>query len=368
MHRSLRPFLSRTAARRHRPGGALLPAALAALSLACDGSDRVRVSGSPEDHRAPADRLATAVSDAADDRTSPGAYRDLARAVDELEPFGSRRLERRAERALAFGALPRLRARADAPPRERAEALALTVWPAALGVAPEPGESAPRYLERACADELARHCQHTVPRHRALVVSDRVWRRFHSRARAAYRACRECAGEESYERALEDFHRHQSEVSARRAEVGARAHPRRWPQAREDAPPYPEGAPLLVVDRDGLARWEGERASEGRPWREALAEYARPGEILGLHLRPSAGVTLVEAAADAAADAGYRDVALAAVAPEYPHEHRAYLIAASNPERGAPVRARGGDTVQILVQRLARAAAPESQPARLARR
>ncbi len=317
---------------------------------ACGDSDRVRVLDRDESPHAPAVQLAATVSRAAEGNPSPSAYRDLAVSLAEIRPFGSSDLEARAERSLVFLALPRLAAVADEPVEAQADALALTVWPTALEVEPEPGEEPAAYLERACGDELARHCKHVVPNYRPLVVSELAWRRFKGRARSAHAACRPCRGESSYEEALAAFHDHQSAVSARRAELGGRERVRSWPKAGDNARPWPKDAPLLSIAPRGEAYFRANRVDDGAGWRTAIADGRDGAEQLRLHLRPTDDVALVREVIRFAAEAGYRDVALAAVSRDYPYAHKAYVVAARERDRGEAVRVRDVDTVQVLVQ------------------
>jgi hypothetical protein len=320
---------------------------LASLLPACLDDGRIRVLERGEDD--PALALAATVSAMSAPGASAQAYRELALAIEELRPFHDRDLEGRAERQLVFGALPPLAERADAPLPEQVEALALTVWPTALGIEPETGEAADLYLERACGDELARECKYVVPTYRPLVVSELVWRRLKHRARGAYAACRECDDDESYARALAAFDAHQSAVSARRASVGDRIHPRRWPRAAAHATSWPADAPLLVMHENGRSELRGEEIAYGG-WRDAIAAHRDGATVLGVHLRPSADVALLRDIMREAGQAGYRDVALAAIAPEYPFQRHAYILAARDRRDAVRVRVRDVDTIQVLVQ------------------
>ena len=333
MHRSVR--------------AALTAAAALAWASACGDDGRIKVLERGEAD--PALALAAAMGESARAGASAQAYRELVLAIEELRPLHDPDLERRAERKLVFSALSPLAARAEASLPDQVEALALTVWPTALDIEPRDGEGANDYLERLCGDALARHCKYVVPSYRPLVVSELVWRRFRHRAQNALAACRECEDDPSYARALESFDEHQSAISSRRADVGARIHPRRWPRAAGRASSWPEAAPFLVIFANGRSQFRDQSIDYGG-WRQAISEGRDGAEVLGVHLRPTADVALLRDIVGEAARAGYRDVALAAIAPEYPFERRAYLVAARDPHGSVRVRVRDVDTIQVLVQ------------------
>jgi hypothetical protein len=346
----------------HRSLRLALAGSLASLLPACNDNGGIRVLERGEDD--PALVLAAVVSGIATPSASAETYRELVLAIEGLRPFHDHDLERRAERKLVFSALAPLVAHADESLTEQVEALALTVWPTALGVEPEEGERADAYLERACGTALARECKYVVPAYRSLVVNELVWRRLKHRARGAYAACRECDDDASYARALEDFDEHQSAVSARRASVGDRIHPRRWPRAADHAADWPEDAPLLVIHENGRSMFRGEDIEYGG-WRSAIASSRDDAQVLGVHLRPSADVALLRDIVRHAAQAGYRDVALAAIAPDYPFQLNAYILAARDPQRAVRVRVRDVDTIQVLVQAMSATLERADQRARL---
>jgi hypothetical protein len=325
---------------------ALTAGILATAPAACDdGGMRVL----QRDEHDPEFLLAAVVGEIAGSEPSPQTYRDLALAIDALRPLPDRDIEARAERKLVFLALPPLAARSDDPLADQVEALATTVWPTALGVEPHEDEDPSAFLERACGDALARECKYVVPAYRSLVVSELVWRRFKHRAHSAFAACRECDEDPSFERALAAFDEHQTAIGSRRASVGDRIHPRRWPRAADHGRAWPTDAPLLVMLPDGRSQFRDADVAHGG-WRDAIAEGRESADVLGVHLLPTADVALLRDILRYAARAGYRDVALAAIAPEYPFERRAYLLAAQQRERAVSVRVRDVDTIQVLVQ------------------
>ena len=283
---------------------------------------------------------------------SPKAYRALAERVEELRPMFNQGVADRAERHLVFLALGPLGAQLDAPLPEQMARLALTVWPTALEVEPEEGESVRTYLERACSGPLAGECKHVVPEQWPLVLSALVWDRFKVRARTAYTECRRCNQDPSFEELLGQYDRYQTRVSSMRASAGDRVERGAWPDAGEHAGDW-SGVPVLDLVADPR-KFAGE-VIEG-DWADRIRARDARGPVLGLHMGPRTEVRHLRAVVRAAAQAGFEAVALQAREREFPYALREYRIATRG-GRGPLVEVRDVDTVQILVRGMDAAAA-----------
>jgi hypothetical protein len=284
---------------------------------------------------------------------SPEAYRELAVKVEALRPQFNQGVADQAERHLVFLALGPMAGLLDTPLPEQMDRLALTVWPTALEVEPEEGESVRGYLERVCAGPLAGECKHVVPERWPVVLSALVWDRFKVRARAAYSGCRRCGQDPSFEQLLGQYDRHQTRMRTARAQEGDRVERSAWPDAGDHAAEW-SGATVLDLVADPR-RFAGE-VIDG-DWGDRIRMRPGAAAVLGVHMRPRTEVRHVRAVVEAAARAGYSAVALQARERAYPYALREYRIATSRGGRGQLVQARDVDTVQILVRGLDAAAA-----------
>jgi len=244
-------------------------------------------------------------------------------------------------------------AQLDRPLDEQMAALALTVWPTALHVAPRPGEAARAYLERACAGPLAAECKYVVPEYWPLVLTGRVWRRMKNRARDAYSDCRPCKQDPSYAALLEEYDLRESRmnrlVTAEKGRVGRDA----WPEAGANGA-APLGAPILDLVPDP-PHFMGEPV-EGN-WRERVRASRRGNgrdKVLAVHLKPRSEVRVLRDVLRSALAAGYKTVALQARQREYPYLLREYHLALRGGGRAVDVR--DVDTIQYLVRTLDHAA------------
>lgn len=317
------------------------------VGAGCSSDEVIEVSSTPLAQTASIEgELLASARDARKTGPTPEAYRELAVKVDALRPRLDPRLTTLAERKLVFLAVPPLLKAADLPPSEQAEKLALTVWPTALRVAPEAGETSAAYLERACGGPLALECKYVVELYRPVVVSTLVWRRFKERAREAMSACRPCQNDPSFETVLETLDTVQTELAGKVALLGDAVHPKSWPQAGSFSRPWSEPA-VLSINAEGAMTFDGDALSSGA-WRKRIAS-AREGEVLGVHLLPTADVARLASLVRGARAAGYRAIALQVRMAAYPFSLREYRIATGR-KRALAVSVRGQDTIQVLVQ------------------
>jgi hypothetical protein len=326
----------------------LVMVAAAAASVGC-GKKRIAVADQSEDQTGDYGKLdlEKAVAEFRKNPTSPQAYRAIALEAQRLDPVFNQPVRDVAERHLAFLSLEPMAAEVDKSPEEQIEALALTVWPTAFNVEPNPGESARTYLERVCAGPLATECKYIVPETWPTVLSAMVWRRMKMRAREAYADCRLCKQDQSYPAMLEKFDQYDNRMQAARAKLGDRADRDAWPEAGEKMAPW-SGAPVLDLVADPF-EWDG--ADFEGDWQDRIKSRPKGADVLGLHVRPRTEVRHVRAVVVGAGKAGYRAVALQVRSRLYPYPLGEYRIATGRGS-GESVDIRDVDTVQILVRAL----------------
>lgn len=328
----------------------LVLAAATAASGGC-GKKRITVADQSEDQTGDYGKLELdkAVAQFRKQPTSPQAYRAIALEAQRLDPAFNQPVRDIAERHLAFLSLEPMAAQVDKPPEAQVEALALSVWPTAFNVDPNPGESARAYLERACAGPLATECKYVVPEAWPTVLSAMVWRRMKMRAREAYSQCRLCKQDKSYPAMLEKFDQYDNRMQAARAKLGDRADRDAWPEAGANMAPW-SGAPVLDLVADPF-EWNG--AAFDGDWQDRIRSRPDGAAVLGLHVRPRTEVRHVRAVVTGAGKAGYRAVALQVRSRVYPYPLGEYLIATPRAAgRDESVYIRDVDTVQILVRAL----------------
>jgi hypothetical protein len=332
--------------------------AVGLVAVACD-SDRVLVRASDG---ADFGRKAVmeAVSEFADGARTVADYRAMAARLEALEPDFDDFVAELAERKLVFLALGPLERHVDETPEAQYEALALTVWPTALGIPPEDGETPEGYAARLCAGPLALDCRHIVPEYRPAALNAMAWRRLKNRARKIASQCRPCADEPEYQEALERYDRHESIASIASQRVKVAADPRRWPAADRHAQPW-SAPPLLRVTPLGEAELDGIPLSPGA-WREGLRYHRDGAEVLGVYLEPTQKVRVLRAVVQDAAAAGFREIALQVREQTDPYPLREYRIATRTRGRGQRVRIRDIDTIQSLVRTLDLALATSTSP------
>lgn len=341
-----------------------------AAVLGC-GKERLKIA--QEDPNEPNDYNRTKflqAAAAASRAKTPAAFRALAVRARELDSTFSESVKVEVERVLVFMALPPMLAVFDRPPLQQQEALALTVWPTALGVEPNPGESPAAFVERICGDKLALKCKYAVAEYRPVLLNALAWRNLKDRAREAYTVCDVCANDPEYRNAVDSYSEHDRIMTGRAGNIEDRAHPSSWPIAGKAARPWSE-VPVLAVDLDGEASFRGLRTSAGK-WRDAIARSTPPSEPLGVYLRPKDRIRTLRAVLADAAAVGYREIALQVRERTYPFRLREYrLVTNSKATRNKPTNAertfrkvmvRDIDTIQVLVQSLDANASSDGTP------
>jgi hypothetical protein len=333
-------------------------------AVAC-GQDAVEVRAKDENN--PADygqsELVAAANEVSAKPSSPAAYRVFAAKVEALKTQFSEAVAEEAERYLAFLALGPLESVAERSPAEQLEALALTVWPTAFGVPPQQGETPGAYLERICGNDHATLCKHMVPDYWPVMLGSLVWTRLKERAHVAYDTCGQCTGDPGYTSALSKYDDGQARWTALAGESEEISHPKSWPVAGPHAQPWSD-PPLLSRDLDGKTFYDGEELRTGK-CRRKVADRRGERTVLGVYVHPRDRVHTLHALLDDAAKAGYREVALLALAPKFPYAKREYRLAVGRRVKGRRLRVRRSNTIQVLVQALDAAAASADGPLRL---
>lgn len=331
---------------------------VAVLASACK-RERIEVKAMAGAHSYAREDLVAAVDRFAHSPRTPSDYRALAVEIERMTPQFNAVVAAEAERNLVFLALEPLDAFHGATPDAQLVALALTVWPTALGHAPAPNEDAWSYTRRLCNEPLAKECKQVVPEHRATILSQLVWSRLKERARVALNTCDECADEPRYAEALVRFEARESELTARAGEIARRAHPRNWPIAGEHAAEWSK-PPLVTLRADGTAQLDGRDLSPGA-WTEALAAMRGDGDTLGVWVGPTSDLSRLRSLGQAARTAGFRQLALQTRPAQHPYELREYRVALA---KRSTLPLRDGDSVQLLVNALdAAVAAGQPMPA-----
>ncbi|MBT8496256.1 MAG: hypothetical protein KJO07_24640 [Deltaproteobacteria bacterium] len=327
--------------------------AMAWLALGC-GKDLMKVHKDKDgDFDFGRTELLEAVDKVSKDRKNPVAVAELAATIDSLRPKFNESVDDEAERKLVFLAIGPLEKHFTDPIEEQLEVLGLTVWPIALRVEPEKGESPRQYAARVCSGPLALECKNAVPEYWPVILSSVVWRRMKERAREAYVGCGPCKSEpgQSHEKVLERYRAYQTEIGAKAAKARRRAKPGRWPRAGERARDWDAQWPLLDLVGNGSAEFRGKAIDNGA-WRQLIREGRGDSEVLGLHIRPTSDVRTLRSILDDARKAGYSFVELQVRTDKFPYPPKTYRLAAKRVRGSKRIKVKPVDSVQILVQAL----------------
>jgi hypothetical protein len=291
-----------------------------------------------------------AASEFAKNRASPDAYRKFREQITTLRPRFNGVVREAAERYQVFLAETILTDSFKQGPRERAQTLALTVWPIVLGVDPNPGEAADDYIERYCLEVSPKTCGRIVPEHRSLVVNEKVWDKMYSRAREALRACVKCKDDVSYHESLGRLSagrlRAREELQAVHSELSASA----WPQPGRRAETWQPVA-LLAVGDDRVMKLDGQ-PMEAERIVQSLSQIRDRAKaaIIGVHLRPKDKIETLDKVIQAARKAGFREVLLQAREHKLPYDMKGYRLKLAG--GGSTVSVRSDESVQALVNSL----------------
>ncbi len=303
--------------------------------------------------------LETLVRNYAAGKPTPARYLELAEGIEALRPRFNKPVAAAAEKHLVFSALGPMLAVYDEPIADQYAALALTVWPTALGRLPTEGEDADAYGARLCIDDLALECKNVVPEYRATVLAALAWRRLKERAREAYQACSECQKIPAFAEAVSTYHRYERDMAGKVRAIESRSRPSRWPASGEHALPW-SGAPLITIAKNGRAAFAGETITPER-WQEVLTDLRRESGVVGVYMLPNARVSELRAFMRQAQTAGFAEVALQTRVRDYPYPLTEYRLMTNRRRRN--IRVRDVDTIQILVQVLESAASRGAAPA-----
>jgi hypothetical protein len=329
------------------------------IAGACTGRDIDMVEVEPDDNDHGHAALLAAVEAHTKRPVTPEAFREFALEIRGIAPRFNEEISEFAELYLAFAALPVMQSLVDLPRDEQLDRLALTVFPTAFGLEPEPGETAYDYLLRLCGEAQPLECKEYAPQGWPVVLVAKARRKLKHRAQEALSGCNICGNEDTYTGILEEFGETVAKEDAYAALHEDDYLPEKWPLAGPAAEPWSDAHVFALAGGD--ATLDAEPLPTGR-WVKPLAA-ARDGDtVLGVHLRPTAKVRELRVIAGDASKAGYRELALQVREKSYPFERKQYRLQLTG--RATRVDVRDIDTIQILARALDPMAARKT-PARL---
>ena len=344
------------------------------LVLASCGQERIGVSAAPSadyNHHA----LTTAVDQFVAAGRSSAAYAQLAQKVVSLRSGMDKAVAQEAELRLLVLALVPVKAAASNPPDERAQALALTVWPTLLApqieadellqvpdpkgplMLAKPGEDVEAYLQRLCGGPLATECKHVVPEWQAEVVEALALRRATERIRNAISECLECNGanaDPQWHQAVLDWEALDRAAAEQVADIELRADPGNWPLAGAAADDDP-GLPEVEISPHGELIVGHHTYGPNQLRIDVLREMRGKGDAIELHLHPGATLAETRAILVDARRAGCERVAVIAREGFYPWPRKAYWISAGS---GMRANLRPTDSLQLLLHAIDEVAGP----------
>lgn len=344
---------------------------LAFVAAAC-GRDVIEVKpGGTDDYKHAA--LVGAIDKFVKAGRSPEAFGELARTVSSLRPQMDRTVGKEAELKVIVLALAPVQAMQAKPIRARVEALALTVWPTLLAppiaadvmlavhdpkaaeLAPKPGEDPSQYLERLCAEPLARYCKRVVPEHQGQVLEQLAVRRATERARNAVAECLQCNDSDpGWKQAMRTWESLDGQLTQGIVDVERRADPDNWPVAggaAEDDPDLPEAE----LSTRGELIVGGRAYGPNQQRIDVLRELRGSGDVIALQLHPDTTLAQARAVLVDARKAGAQRVAVIAREPFYPYTRKAYWVADGY---GLRANLRPTDSLQLLLHAIDEVAGP----------
>jgi hypothetical protein len=303
---------------------------------------------------------------------SPEAYAELAKTVASLRPQMDRTVGKEAELKMIVLALGPVQAAQNKPIRDRADALALTVWPTLIAppiaadamlavhnpktpeLAAKPGEDPSQYLERLCAEPLARYCKRVVPEMHAQMLEQLAVRRATERVRNAVAECLSCENDPGWKQAVHTWESLDGQLTQGIVDVERRADPDNWPvagAAAEDDPALPEAE--LSTRGDLIVG--GRSYGPNKQRIDVLRELRGTADVIALHLHPDTTLAQARAVLVDARKAGAQRVAVIAREPFYPYRRRAYWVADGY---GLRANLRPTDSLQLLLHAIDEVAGP----------
>ncbi len=341
---------------------------LACLGLAAIGcgDDGISVR-EPEAAAYRRDELLAAVATYARGPRTPETFAELAGLVATLRPGMDEQVAAQAELQLAVLAYDAVASVDGLPPDQRTARLATTVWPLALapaiqalapdgwrapddvGTVLQVGELADAYVARMCAGAYVLECKHIVPEWQGAVLATIAVGRLTTRARAAVQDCDACDGDPRWSEAVRRWEALDAAAQVERRRADVQGATEQWPVAGAAATAW-QAAPRLTVEDDGDWLLDGVLVPP-QDRTTALAGARGAATVLGVHVHPLTRAAALDAVLQAAASAGYAEVAVEARPAAYPWPLLAYRLAV--PRKGKAPRVVVGDaTVQTYLRAL----------------
>jgi hypothetical protein len=303
---------------------------------------------------------------------SPEAYAELAKAVASMRPQMDRTVGKEAELKMIVLALAPVQAMQAKSIQERIDGLALTVWPTLLAppiaadvmlavhdpkaaeLAAKPGENPAQYIERLCAEPLARYCKRVVPELQGQVLEQLAVRRATERVRNAVAECLSCENDPGWKQAVRTWESLDGQLTQGIVDVERRADPDNWPVAggaAEDDPALPEAE--LSTRGDLIVGGRSYGPNQQRI--EVLRELRGTSDVIAIHLHPDTTLAQARAVLVDARKAGAQRVAVIAREPFYPYARKAYWVADGY---GLRANLRPTDSLQLLLHAIDEVAGP----------
>jgi hypothetical protein len=303
---------------------------------------------------------------------SPEAYAELAKTIASLRPQMDRTVGKEAELKMIVLALGPVQAMQTKSSRERVDALALTVWPTLLAppiaadvmlavhdpkaaeLAAKPGEDPAQYMERLCAEPLARYCKRVVPELQGQVLEQLAVRRVTERVRNSVAECLWCENDPGWKQAVHTWESLDGQLTQGIVEIERRADPDNWPVAGGAAEDDP-GLPEAELSTRGDLLVGGRTYGPNQQRIEVLRDLRGAGDVIAIHLHPDTTLAQARAVLVDARKSGAQRVAVIAREPFYPYARKAYWVADGY---GLRANLRPTDSLQLLLHAIDEVAGP----------
>ena len=303
-------------------------------------------------------------------RTAP-AFAALVTEVRGLRTGMDETVAEEAERKLAVLALAPMESAMTLAKPLQVDALALTVWPYALGpglgartpdgrfdaraeqLLVRAGETPDQYLIRLCGEVIPLECREAVPEYHGAIIGALAIHRFTERARNSISGCLVCASDPAWDEAVARWERLDQTASRLAQTDRNRARPMNWPTAGAASVPWGDGlvatGTVIELELDGDVQIDGELVElRERVTRLAALSALPPTQRAAVRVAPTATWSLLAPLLADAARAGIARLPLIARAPTFPWQTKVYEI----PTASRVAVARPTDTIQVVLRAL----------------
>lgn len=303
---------------------------------------------------------------------TPAAYAELAKTATSLRPGMDKAVGDEAELKLVVLALAPMQQQGDKTIDERADALALTVWPTLLAPRfeadamlqikdPKAGQLAPlatedphAYLLRLCGGVLAGDCKQVAPELQSDVIEALVIRHATERVRTAVSDCLMCSTDGGWHEAVVAWEELDRQANGKLHDVVLRADPDNWPiagAAADDDPQLPEAE----FTTQGELHVNGHSYGPNQQRIDVLKELRAADTVIALHIHPEMSLVQVRGILIDARKAGCTRIAVVAREGVYPWRRKVYWIADGS---GLRANLRPTDSLQLLLHAIDEVAGP----------